>query len=259
MKFSYFFRRLALAMHLCHERAYTCWKVRESRQRFRAPLTFQEKRFFLKIGHLFQEPGMVVYDIGASTGVVSGCLAKMPSVAAVHAFEPIPGQFRRLQANMAPYAQVRCHQVALGDGNCIRPIKVMDNALDASSFLTMADLHWQEFSGSFAYHEELVPMVRLDDYVQEKKLPAPDFVKIDVQGFEDKVLAGGGHTIRQAGYCLLEISFRPLYEGSPVFDDIYRQMRELGFRLSGIVDVAKGKSGAQLYIDGIFENETLIR
>ena len=76
-----------------------------------------------------------------------------------------------------------------------------------------------------------------------------------VQGFEDQVLQGGRETMGQAGYCLLEMSFRPLYEGSPVFDDIYRQMRELGFRLIGIVDILKGKSGLPLQVDAIFENE----
>lgn len=251
-------KKFALAVHLFHEKAYTYWKVRESGQYFRSPLTLPEMSFFVKFMPLLKKPGLVVYDIGASVGVVTGCFAKTSNIAVVHAFEPIPRQFHRLQVKMANFPHVTCHQVALGDVNRVLSLKVMDKALDASSFLSMSDLHRQEFSGSFDYDEESVPVVRLDDYVQEKDLPTPSLVKIDVQGFEDRVLRGGWETMGRAGYCFLEISFQPLYEGSPIFDDIYRLMRELGFRLMGVADIVKGKSGIPLQIDAIFENERLI-
>ena len=158
---------------------------------------------------------------------------------------------------MQRYPQVTCHNVALGEVNEQQQMWVMDQALDSSSFLHVGSLQQQEFTGSFEAHAEYLPIVRLDDYVQEHHLAPPDLVKIDVQGFEDRVLRGGKETIRKASYCLMEMSFRPLYEGSPVFDDIYRQMREMGFRLIGIADILKGKSGAQLQVDGIFENDRL--
>lgn len=224
---------------------------------FRERLTSQESIFFLQTWPILKKSPMVVYDIGASVGVFSSCLAKIPNISAVHAFEFIPGSFRRLIERMRHYPQVTCHNVALGDVNQRQKMWVIDNALDSSSFLCMGELHQQEFVANVKAHQEDLPIVRLDDYVLEKGLPTPDFVKIDVQGFEDRVLRGGKDTMEKAKYCMMEISFRPLYEGSPVFDDIYRQMRDLGFRLVGIADILKGRSGASLQMDGLFENERL--
>lgn len=251
-------RKFLLAMHLLHERAYTYWKVRETGMAFREPLTPQERIFFLQIWPVLNSRSVVAYDIGASVGIFSSCLAKIPQITAVHAFEPIPGSFKTLVERMQRYPQVTCHNVALGDVNQQQQMWVMDQALDSSSFLPIGNLQQQEFTGSLEAHAEYLPIVRLDDYIREHHLPPPDLVKIDVQGFEDRVLRGGEETMAKASYCLLEMSFRPLYEGSPVFDDIYRQMRELGFRLIGIADVLKGKSGSQLQIDGIFAHDRLL-
>jgi FkbM family methyltransferase len=248
------FKRYALAIHRLHHKAYSYWKVRETGLVFREPLTAPERTFFLQIWPVLKRGSGVAYDIGASVGIFSSCLAKIPAITAVHAFEPIPGSFKRLAKRLQPYPWVTCHNVALGEVNQRQKMWVMDQALDSSSFLR---LH-EEFACGFKAHEEDLAIARLDDYVREHRLPPPNLVKIDVQGFEDRVLRGGELTMRQASYCLLEISFRPLYEGSPVFDDIYRQMRELGFRLIGVADSFKGKSGMQLQMDGLFENERLI-
>jgi hypothetical protein len=77
-----------------------------------------------------------------------------------------------------------------------------------------------------------------------------------VQGYEDRVLRGGINTISKAKYCVLEISFAPLYEKGPLFDDIYQIMRKMGFILVGLGEVSKGKSGMPLQVDGIFKNES---
>lgn len=250
-------RKLALKIHLLYDWAYTLWKVRETNVTFRESLTAQERKFYLELWPILalKQGPLVVYDIGASVGIMSGCLAKISNITSVHAFEPIPASFQRLTERMRPYSHVTCHNVALGNVNQQMKMWVMDKAMDSSSLLRMGILPQAEFSLAPECHEESVPVVRLDDYVREQQLPPPDLVKIDVQGFEDQVLWGGRETIGGADYCLLEMSFRPLYEGSPVFDDIYREMRGLGFRLISIAGILKGKSGMPLQVDAIFENE----
>jgi FkbM family methyltransferase len=257
MSYNKIFKKIGLKFHLLHERAYTYWKVRETGLALKEPLSPEERVFFLQLQPILTRDSVVAFDIGASVGIFASCLAKIPQVSAVHAFEPIPRSFRRLAERMQPYPCATCHNVALGDINQQQTMWVHDKAIDSSSFLTAGNLYQQEFAGKFGVHPENLPVVRLDDYVQENQLPLPDFVKIDVQGFEDKVLRGGEKTISRANYCMLEMSLRPLYEGSPIFDDIYRQMREMGFRIIGIADILKGASGAQLQLDGIFANERL--
>jgi hypothetical protein len=75
--------------------------------------------------------------------------------------------------------------------------------------------------------------VRLDDLAAELDIRAPFLVKMDVQGFEDKVIAGGPNTIRRADIVVVEVSMIRLYAGQPLFADIYRMMTDLGFQYRG--------------------------
>ena len=62
------------------------------------------------------------------------------------------------------------------------------------------------------------------------------------------------HTITHAAFVILEMSLVSLYEGGPLFDDIYRQLRDLNFQLAGVVGASHGVSRRQLQVDVIFQN-----
>ena len=130
----------------------------------------------------------------------------------------------------------------------------ISQSTDSSSLLPMAQLHVAEFPGTDVSHQIQVMMVRLDDYVHDQQLPQPHLIKIDVQGYEDRVLHGDMQTVSKAKYRVLEMSLYPLYEVNPLFDDICCLMRDMGFRPVGLAGTLLGKSGRQLQVDGIFEN-----
>jgi hypothetical protein len=73
-----------------------------------------------------------------------------------------------------------------------------------------------------------VTTTRLDDIEACK---GADFVKIDVQGATLDVLQGGPETIKNALVVQCEVEFVQLYEGEPLFSEIDREMRKLGFLL----------------------------
>jgi hypothetical protein len=51
----------------------------------------------------------------------------------------------------------------------------------------------------------------------------------------------------------IEVSFQPLCEGGPLFDDVYRLLREQGFRYNGNVEqLFSPKNGRILQADAIF-------
>ena len=247
-------RKLAMNVHLQHEKAYSWWKWKECKTAAVGPMSHVEREFYLKFRPTLGGDDLVVYDIGASVGVVSVCLAKLPNVKAIHAFEPIPASFEALSKLVGGCPQVQCHQVALSDEAGIRTM-CLSRSADSSSLLPLTDLGLAEFPGTETDNRIQVRVTRLDDYVRELSLPQPNLIKIDVQGFEDRVLRGGPITIRKAKYCVIEMSMLPLYEGSPLFDDIYKTMRGMGFQLIGFAGDLKGISGRQLQADGIFVNE----
>jgi len=80
-----------------------------------------------------------------------------------------------------------------------------------------------------------VPMIRLDDAVQEKSLKGPFLIKVDVQGAEIDVLEGGAGVVQKAEVVVLEISLFEFMEGQPQFYDVVHYMKERGFVAFDIV------------------------
>jgi FkbM family methyltransferase len=243
----------ALWLHQMHSDIYSSYKIKQYGLKPSLPLTAKERDFYLKFRPALQGKNLVVYDIGAAKGYVSQCLAKLNNVLKVYAFEPIPDVFDHLKAQVKDIPKIYCYNVALGDFSGPSVINISKKS-DSSSLLSMANLHTDQFSDTEITHQQEINVVRLDDFIYQHQLPQPDLIKIDVQGFEKNVIEGGYETLKKAKYCVLEMSFKPLYEGSPLFDDIYRLMTDLGFSLIGFSSPLIGKSGDYLQVDGIFEN-----
>jgi FkbM family methyltransferase len=68
---------------------------------------------------------------------------------------------------------------------------------------------------------------RLDDLLAGK--PAPDFMKIDVQGYELEVLKGAEATLRDTLALEVEASSVPLYLGQPDVSELTRWLLDRGF------------------------------
>jgi hypothetical protein len=76
---------------------------------------------------------------------------------------------------------------------------------------------------------------RLDDVLSER---TAHFIKADVQGAELEVLGGGLETLSTAVVVELEAAFVELYTGQPLFGDVQVFMREHGFVLHKMIEVA---------------------
>jgi FkbM family methyltransferase len=247
------FKDIALNLHIQHDRLYSYYKVKESGVNVESPLDSYERNFYLSLRSVLVGDDLVVYDIGAAQGVSARCLAKLTQVASVHAFEPIPASYAKLEKVSNQFGKVICHKTALGNLTGKQTIYV-NKLVNSSSLLSTTRFFDQEIEGIAIQDEIEISVVRLDDYVQELSLPQPHLIKIDVQGYEQQVIAGGLQTIRQAKYCFVEMSFQHLYDESPLFGDIYQLMVDSGFRLIGVSSPMIGKSGRHLQVDGLFAN-----
>jgi hypothetical protein len=93
----------------------------------------------------------------------------------------------------------------------------------------------------------------LDGMKDEIAIQDSLLVKIDTQGFEDKVISGGRSTIRRARVAIIEVSFVPLYDGQPLFPDIYDAMKGLGHTFVGVLDVMRdSRTSRVLQADAVF-------
>ena len=81
----------------------------------------------------------------------------------------------------------------------------------------------------------------------------PVLLKMDVQGYEDKVINGAKQLLNDVDYIITEVSFRSLYKDQPLFGDIYDLLSSLGFQHGGNFEtLLSPKDGSILQADALF-------
>jgi FkbM family methyltransferase len=238
-------------LHMQHKKlfsAFRFWRLGFSCRSFPDHI---EREFVLAFASVMRGEGISIYDIGAATGHFSAAIAKLENVRQVESFEPIPVAFQALQQRLASYPHVHCHNVALGSANGSADLHLSGSS-DSSSLLPVAREHESVFPGTQNIGRISVRVACLDDYVDQHKLTLPDVIKIDVQGYEVEVLKGASRALAHARHCILETSFVSLYEGSPLFEEVYAFMLDNGFLLRGVGRPLEDRSGRQLQVDAVF-------
>jgi FkbM family methyltransferase len=133
----------------------------------------------------------VVFDVGANLGFFSLLAARLAGPGGrVEAFEPVPESAEAARGNAALNGldQIRVHQVAVGERAGTGELLLTGEV----SWSHLADRGWH--SDTRALVE--VETVCLDEQVTSGALPAPDVIKIDVEGSELAVLRGATEILR---------------------------------------------------------------
>lgn len=128
----------------------------------------------------------VVFDVGANVGYLTLHLAKQVCrQGRVFAFEPIDETFGRLTTN-----------IALNDLPQVMPIQagVSDTTLEQVS-VTINNSY--RLDGQGKTREQRIRFTTIDDFVQSQGLNRLDFVKIDTDGMEVRVLQGGQQSLKR--------------------------------------------------------------
>jgi FkbM family methyltransferase len=74
-----------------------------------------------------------------------------------------------------------------------------------------------------------VPVVTVDELVEERRLPAPFVLKVDVEGAELRVLDGARRTLERTELVLLEVCLFEFVPGMPQLHEVVGYMLERGF------------------------------
>ncbi len=123
----------------------------------------------------------------------------------------------------------------------------------SSSLLPLGVKHQELFPHAKQTSKEKILIKKLDDVSPTLHIQKEILIKVDVQGFEDKVIAGGQNTFSQVRAILIETSFVELYQGQPTFDDIYTSLRNLGFSYHGSMqEKIDKKTGKIISEDSLF-------
>jgi FkbM family methyltransferase len=142
-------------------------------------------------------------DVGANIGFSTIPVARLPQMS-VTSIEPGPDNFRYLSRNVAvncPGARVQLIEAAVLDHS-----GTVDFELDASNPWDHR-VHYSRTSG--LYDEASRPVIkvramRLDDLLEDSALSRPLAIKLDTQGAEARIFAGGRKLIARADLLFFE-------------------------------------------------------
>ncbi len=144
----------------------------------------------------FLRPGSVVYDVGANIGYITLMMAHHVGPGGrVFAFEALPANVERIQKNIAL--------------NKLPNVTVISGAVTDKSgpvtFYVHESVGMGKAAGSAGRREERykaeisVPGLSLDEFVYGQGNPAPEAVKMDIEGGELLALPGMSRLLREAG------------------------------------------------------------
>ncbi|KQS99089.1 hypothetical protein ASG68_18875 [Rhizobium sp. Leaf453] len=155
--------------------------------------------------------GHVCLDVGANIGVYSNIFASLSGDAAnVHAFEPVRHIRNKLLANskLNGHSEINVNSFALGDVETQMTMFQIKPGHRRGGVSSLMQNDTYKELGKEHFDEVVVPVLLLDNYVEQKQLPSVDFIKIDVEGFEMNVLRGGRKTVsKYRPFIILELDF----------------------------------------------------
>jgi FkbM family methyltransferase len=178
----------------------------------------------------FLREGDVLFDVGANVGAYSLVAAKFHGgKVKVYAFEPAFANYVQLCKNIILNG---CQQtvvplpLALSDRTTVDTFNYRD-LIPGSALHTFGEAvgdDGEAFQPEFNQH---VLSFRIDDLLGQFPLPAPDHLKIDVDGLEAKVLEGARRTLAGSSVRSIIVELREDRNGHEIAD----LLAGFGFRL----------------------------
>lgn len=198
-----------------------------------------------------------VIDVGANSGQFGSSIRQLGYTGKIVSFEPLSQPFELLNRRSSADHDWDVYNLAIGDVDGSITINVAGNAGLSSSALPMLQTHQAAAPDSQYVGKETVAQSRLDKHSATKVSSNAErtFLKIDVQGYEHRVLDGASGLLSSASVIgmQLELSLIPLYEGGMTFEEGLKRADGLTMSLVGLdpgfTDPATGRL---LQVDGVF-------
>lgn len=123
----------------------------------------------------------IVLDIGGNIGAVSVYFARRYPQARIYSVEPVPENFALLTKNIAPYANIKAYQLALGQADGELILNHSDNPINFGGFSI----------GDHGVHPDRKLRVRMqavETFLCDIGVSEIDLIKIDTEGAEFDIL-----------------------------------------------------------------------
>lgn len=184
---------------------------------------------------------LVILDVGANRGQSAQRYLKLFPGCRIHSFEPFKESYDILK--QIQYDNLSTYQYGLSDRNEIQTF-YLNGASPTNSLLKIDERApdvWGDLAALRAKSITTCEFRTLDWFLETHDLNNVNFMKLDVQGAEFKVLNGATKALKEKkiGLVQIEFLFVPTYQEQKSFDYYIEFFKRYNYQLSMITDIER--------------------
>jgi len=172
------------------------------------------------------KPGMTILDIGSNIGYYAILESNLiGTTGKIYSIEPSPINFKLLEENLKlqKMNNFKIFNLAIGNKN------------DKLEFLISEKSNWskiKEDSDIIGKNDTIitVPVKSLNLFCKENNLEKIDLIRMDVEGYEEKIIEGGKEILKNIKPILM-IEIHKMYLGKERTIKILKELNELGYEI----------------------------
>lgn len=208
----------------------------------------------------------VILDVGGNKGQSIERFIKIFDNPTIHSFEPIKKEYEYMKEKFKGKNNIILNNFAIGEKKCIKEFNITAKTGNSSFNRIRKDTKWLKVRSKehnipeedYIIKKEKISIETLDDYIKDHNLEKIDLLKVDTQGYEDKVFEGTINNLKnkKVGAVITEIMFDDVYSRYLSFSDIEKYLVPNNFRMVGI-DLANNNlfSGLVFFADVYYLNK----
>lgn len=192
-----------------------------------------------------QQCPQVIFDVGANLGQTSEIYATTFPEARIFAFEPVPETHEAASVRLARFPGVKLFQLAVSD--LAGTVRMTARGRSASNHITdQAVSRWVKE----------IDAIRLDAFCDRHEVPQVDFLKIDTEGHDLRVLRGCGDLLRRVHFVQVEAGLNRSNPLHVPLSELEQFLTTQGFELFGFYAQKMARDAPILSrVDAVFRNK----
>ena len=199
-----------------------------------------------------------IVDIGAYDGDTAIKYLDLFPGATVHAFEPFPETYAKLEAVAREDARILPVKTALADSKGDRTLYAM-SGVQTNSLLPSVETASHHVNKTLEMTGEVTVEVDTLDAYWGDRAEQIDILKMDIQGGELDALRGASSLLENQRIELIytEVELQQIYKDQPLFPELFLFLREYGYKFYSLYDTGVNELGEMHSADAIFYSPKL--
>ena len=208
----------------------------------------------------------VIVDVGANRGQSIENFLSIYKNYEIHCFEPLNNLYEELTKKYGQNKNIHLNNYALGEENKDGKFFKYHNDVNSSFNRPINDSKWEKKKKKILNKEKLieqelkVKILKLDEYFKINNLKFINLLKIDTQGYEDKVLSGSNEilTSNKINFIQVEFIMGNQYENRLNIIDYENYLIKNNFRLYGINQRGDLLTKSDISLDLLYANSNYV-